>query len=141
MIITLSISAEELVTQAMAEVETMTITAFKQLAAHEGSMMIDIRDVGELQGNGTIAGAVHIPRGMLEFVFDPESPYYCQQLDDAEKVLLYCTAGARSALATKALQDMGVTNIAHLAGGLNAWLEAGEDVASYSAAEDSSSSQ
>lgn len=84
-------------------------------------LLIDLRDVRELKREGKIPGALHIPRGMLEFWIDPESPYYRSEFDAAEELILYCNKGWRSALAAQSLQEMGVENVSHLAGGMEQW--------------------
>ena len=91
-----------------------------------GLHMIDIRDPRELDREGRIPGAMHAPRGMLEFWGDPESPYHKEILaDDSKTYVLYCASGWRSALSAKALQDMGFDNIAHVDGGFSALKDAG----------------
>ena len=88
--------------------------------------LIDIRDVRELTHGGTVPNAFHAPRGMLEFWVDPASPYYKPVFgDESKEYILFCGAGWRSALATKALQDMGMTNIAHIDGGFTEWVKQG----------------
>jgi len=87
--------------------------------------IVDIRDLREL-AEGTIVGAFHAPRGMLEFWVDPASPYHKPLFaDESREFILFCGLGWRSALATKALQDMGMRNVAHIAGGWTAWLQNG----------------
>ena len=84
--------------------------------------IVDIRDVRELEREGTVPGCINAPRGMLEFWVDPASPYYKPVFgDDSREFILFCGAGWRSALAAKALQDMGMTNVAHIDGGFTAW--------------------
>ena len=86
---------------------------------------MDIRDVRELSG-GTVLGAYHAPRCMLEFWVDPDSPYHKKIFaDESKEFILFCGAGWRSALATKTLQDMGMTNVAHIDGGYTEWLKQG----------------
>ena len=83
--------------------------------------LIDIRDIRELQNEGQVDGAKHIPRGMLEFWLDPESSYYkANKIKDLKKMVLFCALGLRSALATKSLVDMGFKNVAHVDGGFDA---------------------
>jgi rhodanese-related sulfurtransferase len=83
---------------------------------------VDIRDPRELEREGTAPGCVHAPRGMLEFWVDPASPYFKPVFaDETKEFVLFCGAGWRSALATKALQDMGMTNVAHIDGGFADW--------------------
>lgn len=84
-------------------------------------LLIDLRDVRELKREGKIPGSLHIPRGMLEFWIDPDSPYYRSEFDAAEELILYCNKGWRSALAAQSLQAMGVDKVAHLKGGMEQW--------------------
>jgi rhodanese-related sulfurtransferase len=86
--------------------------------------LVDIRDVRELEREGTVPGCINAPRGMLEFWVDPASPYYKPVFgDEGREYILFCGAGWRSALATKALQDMGMTNVAHIDGGFAEWVK------------------
>lgn len=119
----LSKGFRELVAQAEAEVETLSPAQVRTaLDASTGDLLlIDLRDVREVKREGFIAGSLHIPRGMLEFWIDPESPYYRREFDAAERVILYCNKGWRSALAAKTLKDMGAVNVAHLHGGMENW--------------------
>ena len=118
-------SSQQLVSEAMACVTSYSV---EQVRARLGSatiQLVDIRDIRELDG-GTIVGAVHAPRGMLEFWVDPASPYHKPVFADASReFILFCGLGWRSALAAKALQDMGMTNIAHMDGGWTEWVKTG----------------
>lgn len=87
--------------------------------------LIDLRDIRELERDGQIPGAVHCPRGMLEFWIDPESPYHKPIFSEPRRFVFYCASGWRSALSTKTAQDMGLAPVAHLGGGFKAWREAG----------------
>ena len=118
------VSSEKLVADAMNQIETIDIDAAQKLLGSDDLVFVDIRDIRELAKGGKIPGAVHAPRGMLEFWIDPQSPYFREEFDTDKKLILYCAAGWRSALATKTLQDMGVEKIAHIGGGFNAWSEA-----------------
>ena len=83
--------------------------------------LIDIRDVRELERDGKVEGSNHIPRGMLEFWLDPESPYFKEgKLDQKKEMVLFCAGGLRSALAAKTLKDMGFKNVSHIDGGFGA---------------------
>ena len=114
-----------LVDQAMAEVKTYTVTEVLAKSVNENVQIVDIRDVRELR-NGTVTGSYHAPRCMLEFWVDPESPYHKKiWADESKEFILFCGAGWRSALAAKTLQDMGMTNVAHIEGGYEAWVNAG----------------
>ena len=86
-----------------------------------GTVLIDIRDIRELQRDGRIEGAFHAPRGMLEFWADPDSPYHKQIFATDGELVLFCASSWRSALASKTLQDMGFSNIRNMEGGFTAW--------------------
>jgi rhodanese-related sulfurtransferase len=114
-----------LVDQAMTEVKTYTVAEVLAKSATENVQIVDIRDVRELKA-GTVTGSYHAPRCMLEFWVDPESPYHKKiWADESKEFILFCGAGWRSALAAKTLQDMGMTNVAHIEGGYEAWVNAG----------------
>lgn len=114
-----------LVDEAMAQVTTYTVQEAMAKSANPNVQIVDIRDVRELT-NGTVTGSVHAPRCMLEFWVDPESPYYKPMwADESKEFVLFCGAGWRSALAAKTLQDMGMTNIAHIDGGYAEWVKQG----------------
>jgi len=90
--------------------------------------LIDVRDVRERWRLGSIPGARSVPRGMLEFWADPESPYYKKGLDPAQRTVVYCAGGMRSALAADALQQLGYVDVAHLEIGFDGWKQAGGQV-------------
>ena len=91
-------------------------------------VFIDLRDVRELQREGMIPGAVHAPRGMIEFWVDPKSPYYKDVFGSGKEFYFYCASAWRSALATRAVQEMGLEPVAHIEGGFGAWKKAGGPV-------------
>lgn len=124
----LKISSQELVRQAEREIETLSPEDAYRVASDPNTMLVDLRDIRELNRQGRIPGAVHCPRGMLEFWIDPESPYHRQEFADNERFIFFCAAGWRSALATKAVQDMGMSDVAHISGGFEAWNSAGYPV-------------
>ncbi|WP_214407697.1 rhodanese-like domain-containing protein [Pseudonocardia lacus] len=104
----------------------------EQVAAELDSpdvVLVDVREPGEQLTDGTIAGAVAAPRGMLEFHADPASPYHLPELSPSRRVIVHCKSGARSALAAATLAEMGYTRVAHLDGGIVAWQAAGRPVA------------
>lgn len=117
-----------LLDEAYAEIETVPVDDAKALLDDESVLFVDIRDIRELQRSGTIPGAFHAPRGMLEFWVDPESPYHKAEFASGKKFVLFCASAWRSALATKQLQDMGLTPIAHLEGGFTKWRDTGGPV-------------
>lgn len=115
----------EMVAEAKAAIEELSVEQLQAEIEAGTCTVIDIRDVRELWERGAIPGAKSMPRGMLEFWFDPESPYYRGGIDFDERYVLHCAGGQRSALAAKALQDLGFTNVAHLEVGFNGWKDAG----------------
>ncbi len=116
---------QQLVAEAMAEVRTYSVAEVVARMGDPGVQIVDIRDIREL-AEGTVTGAYHAPRGMLEFWVDPASPYFKPIFaDESREFILFCGAGWRSALAAKALQDMGMRNVAHIDGGYAAWVQAG----------------
>ena len=118
-------SARALVDEAMAQVKTYSVEDVKARLGDARVQIIDIRDVREL-ADGTVLGAYHAPRGMLEFWVDPESPYHKPMFaDEGKEFILFCGLGWRSALAAKTLQDMGMANVAHMDGGYTEWVKAG----------------
>ncbi|HRM54364.1 MAG TPA: rhodanese-like domain-containing protein [Ottowia sp.] len=123
-----------LVDEAMAQVTTHSVDQVRQRLDDPALQLVDIRDARELEREGTVPGVINAPRGMLEFWVDPDSPYYKPVFGDAGKqYVLFCGAGWRSALAAKALQDMGMTNVAHIDGGFTEWAKQGAPVESYEA--------
>ncbi|MEO1019300.1 MAG: rhodanese-like domain-containing protein, partial [Pseudomonadota bacterium] len=90
-------------------------------------VILDVRETSEVEASGKAEGAVHIPRGLLEFRADPESPMHLPELTQDKTVLLYCASGGRSALAGKTLKDMGYTEVYNI-GGFKTWADAGKPV-------------
>jgi len=119
----------QLVAEAEKEIETITVEQALELHGREDIVFVDLRDVRELWREGCIPGAFHCPRGMLEFWIDPESIYYKDIFASGKKFLYYCNLGWRSALAAQVSQQMGLTPVAHLGGGFDAWKQAGGPVA------------
>ena len=111
-------SSTELVDKALKEIKTISPDEAYSKMIEGTSNLIDIRDIRELQKEGKIEGAFHIPRGMLEFWLDPESAYFKEgKLDQNKEMVLFCAGGLRSALAAKSLQDMGFEKVSHINGG------------------------
>ena len=120
--------AMEMVAEAKQQVENLTPDQVEAELAR-GAVLVDLRESEERAANGTIAGAVHVPRGMLEFHADPSTPYHKQELDPSRRVILHCASGGRSALAARTLGEMGYGSVAHLDGGFKGWKEAGKPTA------------
>jgi rhodanese-related sulfurtransferase len=120
----LKLGYQELIAQAMAQIETLSLEQAHRLLDDENVIFVDIRDVRELEREGMIPNAIHAPRGMLEFWVDPDSPYYKPVFGEGKRLVLYCASAWRSALAAETLQKMGVPGVCHLAGGFSAWKKA-----------------
>ena len=111
-------SSQTLVAEALEKIKTISPDEAHKKFSDKQCNLIDIRDIRELQKQGSIEGANHIPRGMLEFWLDPESAYFKDgKLDLNKEMVLFCAGGLRSALAAKTLQDMGFDNVSHIDGG------------------------
>ena len=119
---------KQLCAEAEAEIETLSVAQAMERLGDDDTVFVDIRDVRELWREGAIPGAMHSPRGMLEFWVDPESPYHKDIFASGKSFVFFCAGGLRSALATKAVQDMGLAPVAHIAGGFSEWKEAGGPV-------------
>ena len=116
-------SVKDLVAAANAVVPRITPDEAKK-KIEAGALVVDVRDAVEVEKSGKIAGAVHIPRGMLEFRADPDTPYYDKNFGGEKAVVLYCASGGRAALSGKALKEMGYCEVYNL-GGFGDWAESG----------------
>ncbi len=121
-------SVMDMVAEASAEIETLTVEQARALLGQAGVTFIDLRDPRELWREGGIPGAVNVTRGMLEFWIDPASPYHKPLFASGDKFVFFCGGGWRSALAAKVAQDMGLTPVCHVQGGFGAWKKAGAPV-------------
>ena len=111
-------SSHTLVAEALSEIKTITPEQALKLSNENKCNLIDIREKGELDKTGRVENSHHIPRGMLEFWLDPESPYFKNgKLDMEKEIILFCAGGLRSALAAKSLKEMGFENVSHIDGG------------------------
>ena len=111
-------SSQTLVSEALKEVKTISPDDAHKMVNDNQCNLIDIRDIRELQKEGKVDGANHIPRGMLEFWLDPESAYFQDgRMDLNKEMVLFCAGGLRSALAAKSLKDMGFEKVSHIEGG------------------------
>ena len=113
-------SAQTLVAEALSEIKTLSPAEALEMVNSDKCNLIDIRDIRELEKMGRIENSHHIPRGMLEFWMDPDSPYFKEgKIDMNKEMVLFCAGGLRSALATKSLKDMGFEKISHIDGGFS----------------------
>jgi len=119
---------KQLVAEANAEVETWPLDRAVAAMGKPDVVFVDVREPDELAREGALPGAERAPRGMLEFYADPESPFHRPVFASGKTLLLYCATAGRSALAAKALKDLGLTNVAHIDGGFKAWVAANNPV-------------
>jgi rhodanese-related sulfurtransferase len=122
-----SLTAAEMVAEARAQVENLSPTDVAA-ALDDKTLLLDIREPEERESQGVIPGAVLAPRGMLEFWADPASPSHREEFDPARRIVLYCASGGRSALAAATLRRMGYERVAHLDGGIKAWMQDGRTI-------------
>jgi rhodanese-related sulfurtransferase len=113
-----------LVDAAEREIETLPVEDALKLHGRDDVVFVDLRDIRELQREGKMPGAVHCPRGMLEFWIDPDSPYHKATFAEDKKFLFFCAGGWRSALAAQTAHRMGLKPVAHIKGGFGAWRKA-----------------
>ena len=111
-------SAQNLVAEALKDIKTISPDEAYKMKTEDQCNLIDIRDIRELEREGRIENSNHIPRGMLEFWLDPDSPYFKEgKLDMNKEMVLFCAGGLRSALAAKTLKEMGFKKVSHIDGG------------------------
>lgn len=118
-------STAQRVAEAKQRVENLSVD---QVAAEleRGALLVDLRETEERQEHGTIPGALHVPRGLLDFHADPASSYHRPELQPDRRIILHCAAGGRSALGADLLRELGYSNVGHLDGGYTAWKAAGK---------------
>lgn len=121
----ISLGYKALCDQADAEVTSVSAAEAMEMALAGDAVLVDIRDIRELGREGRIPGALHAPRGMLEFWIDPESPYHKEAFAEEKTYIFMCAGGLRSLLATQTAQNMGMKPVVNMAGGFAAWKEAG----------------
>ena len=125
---TFATTAAAMVAAARTQVEELSAEQVARELSDPQVVLIDLRESEERQKSGVIPGAIHAPRGMLEFYADPTSAYHLPAFDPDKRVILHCAAGSRSALAAVALRELGYARVAHLAQGLKGWAEEGRPV-------------
>ncbi len=119
------IKAWDMVAAAKAEIDNLTVDETDAERQAGSTVIVDIRDFREVYQTGKVPGAVHAPRGMLEFWIDPESEYYRKVFSPENRYVLYCAGGGRSALAAKVMKDMGYPDVGHMEAGFGGWADAG----------------
>ena len=114
-------SIQTLVSEAMLEIKTIDADEAFKMVEDNDCNLIDIREARELEKTGRVENAVHISRGMMEIFLDPNSAFFQQgKLDQNKEMVLFCAGGVRSALAVKALHEMGYKKVSHIEGGFGA---------------------
>ena len=112
---------KQMLAEANAVIESVSVQDLTYLVEDSEAMLVDVRETVERESDGAIPGSLHVPRGMLEFKADPDSPVYDNDLSPDDRLILYCGTGGRSALTAKTLSDMGYQDVSSLAGGYAAW--------------------
>ena len=132
MTVNAKISVLDLVGEARKAIDTVPVAEAIAMHGDPEVVFVDLRDVRELEREGRIPGAFHMPRGMVEFWVDPESPYYKSEVFEQDKrFAFYCNRDWRSALATEVAQRIGLERACHVEGGYTAWKEAGGPTEAY----------
>lgn len=125
------IGFRQLVEEALEVIDTVATDEAIALHGRPDVVLVDLRDVRELALEGRIPGSFHMPRGMLEFWIDPQSPYYKDVFSEEKRFVFYCNRGWRSALAAHTAQRMGLQRVCHVDGGFSAWRDAGGPIEEY----------
>ena len=121
-------TAKDLLDAANAAVPRVTPAEARAMIDKGDALVVDVRDPGEVASTGKVAGAINIPRGMIEFRADPATPYFDAHFNPTRTLIVYCASGGRSALAGQTLKTLGYTDVGHLDGGFKAWQAAGKPV-------------
>ena len=124
-------SVNEMVAEAKSKIDNISPAEAARRVTEQGALIVDIRDVRELQRDGAIPGAMHTPRGMLEFWVSPDSPYTKEVFGEDREFILCCAGGARSALSTQTLQEMGLPRVSHIETGFGGWRSDAMPVSDY----------
>jgi rhodanese-related sulfurtransferase len=124
----ITVHVDDLVAAAEREVETLRAADAVKLHGRPDVVLVDIRDIRELDREGRVPGAFHCPRGLLEFWVDPHSHYHKPVFAQDKRFVFFCAGGLRSALAAQTVQRMGLRPVAHVGGGFAAWKQAGGPV-------------
>lgn len=118
-------TAKQLVAEAREQIENLGPEQLREELQRDDVVLVDLREQSERDAAGAIPGAVHVPRGLLEFAADPSLPSYRPELDPDRRIVLHCAVGGRSALAARTLTEMGYADVAHLDGGFDGWRDSG----------------
>jgi len=127
--VNVKISVKDLVDKAYQAIQTIDVDTAMALHGRDDVVFVDIRDIRELDRDGRIPGAFHMPRGMTEFWIDPGSKYHKPIFAEDKRFVFFCAAGWRSALTVQCANAMGLENACHFEGGFGAWKNKGGPVA------------
>jgi rhodanese-related sulfurtransferase len=119
------VSPAELVGRVKATIRECSVMEAQE-CVNTHTLLIDIREPAEFQ-RGHIPGAVHLPRGLLEFEIHglvQRTHSESGGSPEDQPIVLYCGTGGRSALAAETLANMGYRNVRSMSGGLVAWSQA-----------------
>ena len=116
-------SVKDLIVKAKKSIRNLTAEEAIKLHVDKNNLFIDLRDIREITKSGRILGAKHVPRGMLEFWIDPNSPYHKEFFNQDFHFIFYCASGWRSALSTETADNIGLLNTSHMLGGFSRWVE------------------
>jgi rhodanese-related sulfurtransferase len=117
-------TVKQMLEAANAVVPKITPAQAQAMIGKGNTLVVDVRDAGEVEKSGKVKGAVNVSRGLLEFRADPESAYHDKNFAKDKTVILYCASGGRSALSGKALKDLGYADVYNL-GAFKDWAESG----------------
>ena len=115
---------KQMLAEANAVIESVSVQDLTYLMENPEVKLVDVRETVEREADGAIPGSFHVPRGLLEFKADPDSPVYEDEINPEDRLILFCGTGGRSALAAKTLFDMGYRDVSSLVGGYAAWCAA-----------------
>ena len=122
-------SISDIINLQKGRIENLSITDLNEERKNDPQiLLLDIREIQERIELGTIPGSTHVPRGMLEFWADPNSPYYRNYFEEKRRIVIFCAAGGRSVLATHTMQEMGFSNVANLEDGFKGWQESDQEI-------------
>ena len=116
-------SVNDLIIKAKKSIRHLTTEEAVKLHVDKNNLFIDLRDIREISKSGRILGAKHVPRGMLEFWIDPNSPYHKEFFNHDFHFIFYCASDWRSALSTETANNIGLLNTSHMLGGFSRWVE------------------
>jgi rhodanese-related sulfurtransferase len=122
--VTAAITVDDLLAEARADLRRLG-PLDAAAAARAGAVLVDIRPHAQRVREGEIPGTLIVERNVLEWRFDPRSPYRLPVAGPDVQVIVVCSEGYTSSLAAYALRRLGVAAATDLDGGFQAWVAAG----------------